>query len=135
MAAAASGPQEPVDPDLDEVGGGAVHLRASSIMLVWLGGTLGTGSRYLLTSVFPRPHQLPLAIFMINIVGAFLLGALIERLAIGGPDRGARAAGSDSWPAPDSSAGSPPTAPWRWIRSACCTRAGLLQAWPTRSAP
>ena len=90
MEAAADGPQESVDPDLDEVGGGPMHLRASSIALVWLGGTLGTGSRYLLSDVTPRPFQLPLAIFMINIVGAFLLGALIERLAIGGPDRGAR---------------------------------------------
>ena len=90
MEAAADGPQESVDPDLDEVGGGPMHLRASSIALVWLGGTLGTGSRYLLTSVIPGPPQLPTAIFMINLVGAFLLGVVIERLAIGGPDRGAR---------------------------------------------
>jgi CrcB protein len=90
MEGSASGPQQPVDPDLVEGDGGAVHLRPSSIMLVWLGGTLGTGSRYLLTAVTPRPLQLPLAIFMINVVGAFLLGALIERLAIASPDRGAR---------------------------------------------
>ena len=90
MEAAADGPEESVDPDLDEVGGGPVHLRVSSIALVWLGGTLGTGSRYLLTSVIPGPPQLPTAIFMINLVGAFLLGTLIERLAIGGPDRRAR---------------------------------------------
>ena len=90
MDVATSGLQEPVDPDLDDVGGGAVHLRAGSILLVWLGGTLGTGIRYLITSFVPRPHQLPLAILMINIVGAFLLGALIERLAAGGPDGGAR---------------------------------------------
>ncbi len=90
MDAAADGPGESVDPDLEEVGGGPVHLRVSSIALVWLGGTLGTGSRYLLTSVIPGPQQLPPAIFMINIVGAFLLGTLIERLASSGPDRGAR---------------------------------------------
>jgi CrcB protein len=88
MKAAADGPEESVDPDLDEVGGGPVHLRVSSIALVWLGGTLGTGSRYLLTSVISRPQQLPPAIFMINVGGAFLLGVLIERLASGGPDRG-----------------------------------------------
>ncbi len=90
MEAAADGSEESVDPDLDVVGSGPVHLRVSSIALVWLGGTLGTGSRYLLTSVIPGPPQLPTAIFMINLVGAFLLGALIERLATGGPDRGAR---------------------------------------------
>jgi CrcB protein len=90
MEAAADGPGESVDPDLEEVGGWPMHLRASSIALIWLGGTLGTGSRYLLMSVIPAPQQLPSAIFLINIVGAFLLGALIERLAISGPDRGAR---------------------------------------------
>jgi CrcB protein len=90
METAASGPPVPVDPDLGEIGGGPTHLRASSITLVWIGGTLGAGARFLLTSVIPRPHQLPLAVFMINIVGAFLLGALIERLATVGPDVGAR---------------------------------------------
>ena len=89
MESAADGPQEPVDPDLDEVGGAALHLRATSIMLVWLGGTLGTGSRYLLSSVIPRPNHVPLGTFVINIVGAFLLGVLIERLATGDPDRAA----------------------------------------------
>ena len=89
MESAADGPQEPVDPDLDEVGGAALHLRATSIMLVWLGGTLGTGSRYLLGSVIPRPNHVPLGTFVINIVGAFLLGVLIERLATGDPDRAA----------------------------------------------
>ena len=89
MEGPASG-QEPLDPDLAEVDAGSVYLRPSSIMLVWLGGALGTGSRYLLTALLPRPLQPPPAIFMINIVGAFLLGALIERLAIAGPDSGAR---------------------------------------------
>jgi CrcB protein len=90
MDVATSGPPEPVDPDLDDVGGGDLHLRVGSIMQVWLGGTLGTGIRYLITSSVPRPDQLPLTILMINIVGAFFLGALIERLPVGGPGGGAR---------------------------------------------
>ena len=76
MAAATNDRQDPVDtPTWTRSAAGPAHLRLSSILLVWLGGTLGTGSRYLLTEVLPRPYQLPLAVFMINIVGAFLLGA------------------------------------------------------------
>lgn len=90
VAAATDDRQDSVDPDLDEVAGRAVHLRLSSALLVGLGGTLGTGSRYLLTEVLPHPYQLPLAVFMINVVGAFLLGLLIERLATGKPEQGTR---------------------------------------------
>jgi CrcB protein len=47
---------------------------------VWLGGAGGTAARYLLGSEVAGGSQLPLVIFLINVVGAFLLGVLLERL-------------------------------------------------------
>ena len=48
--------------------------------MVWLGGTLGTAARYLISSKTPLLGHFPLATFMINVCGAFLLGVLLERL-------------------------------------------------------
>ncbi len=56
--------------------------------LVWLGGATGTASRYLISTALPARLDGPTAIFMINIVGAFLLGLVLERLARGGLDAG-----------------------------------------------
>jgi CrcB protein len=76
-----------------------IHLRPSYLGVVWLGGTLGTGCRYLIgrtMSARPAPadrawfDDLPLGTFLINIVGAFVLGILLERLAHAGVDRGRR---------------------------------------------
>jgi len=47
---------------------------------VWLGGAGGTAARYLLGSQVAGGSQLPLTTLMINLVGAFLLGVLLERL-------------------------------------------------------
>ncbi|GAA3755033.1 hypothetical protein GCM10022240_05050 [Microbacterium kribbense] len=69
-----------------------MHLRWSSVGLVFVGGTLGTGARYLISLAVPDPLGMPLPIFVINIVGAFLLGALLTALARSGPDRGIRRA-------------------------------------------
>jgi CrcB protein len=76
-----------------------LHLRVSYLAAVWLGGTLGTGCRYLIgraISARPAPtgrawfDDVPLGTFLINVVGAFVLGVLLERLSHGGADRGRR---------------------------------------------
>lgn len=72
----------PLDPDADSGPG----LRG--IGLVTLGGTVGTLARYLVDALMAAAIRLPLGVFVSNITGAFLLGVLIETLALGGPDRG-----------------------------------------------
>jgi CrcB protein len=76
-----------------------IHLRPSYLAAVWLGGTLGTGCRYLIghalagrsgTTAGAAGGQFPLDTFLINVCGAFLLGLLLERLTHAGPDRGWR---------------------------------------------
>ncbi|PJJ65069.1 fluoride efflux transporter FluC [Compostimonas suwonensis] len=67
-----------------------VHLRWSSIGLVALGGAFGTAAREALSLSIPAIGGVPVAIFGINIVGAFLLGVLLEALVRRGPDEGRR---------------------------------------------
>ena len=58
-----------------------VHLSWTSIGLVAVGGGLGTGLRYLITMLTPKVAGLPIATFGIDVIGAFLLGVLLELLA------------------------------------------------------
>ena len=67
-----------------------VHLHWRSILLVFAGGTLGTAVRYLLTLAVPPAHGVPFTTFVINIVGAFVLGWLLQALALRGRDEGSR---------------------------------------------
>lgn len=67
-----------------------VHLHWRSVLLVFVGGALGTTVRYLISSAVPPVLGLPLATFGINVVGAFVLGWLLEALALRGPDEGRR---------------------------------------------
>lgn len=53
----------------------------ANIGTVAAGGAVGTGSRYLITLFVPRWAGIPLATLGINVVGAFLLGLLLELLA------------------------------------------------------
>ncbi|UEJ83863.1 CrcB family protein [Brachybacterium halotolerans subsp. kimchii] len=69
-----------------------LHLRPSSIALVLIGGTLGTAAREALTLAVPELGGVPIALFAINLAGAFLLGILLEALARSGPDQGVRRA-------------------------------------------
>jgi CrcB protein len=81
------------EPDALPVGGEAeaaedsagrrkpVHLSWASIRLVAVGGMVGTGLRYLITVVTPPWSGVPVATLGINVVGAFLLGVLLELLA------------------------------------------------------
>lgn len=67
-----------------------VHLHWRSVLLVFVGGALGTTVRYLISGAVPPVYGLPLATFGINVVGAFVLGWLLEALALRGPDEGRR---------------------------------------------
>lgn len=67
-----------------------MHLRPAAIALVAVGGVLGTAAREGLSLAIPPVAGVPVAIFGINIVGAFVLGVLLESLLMRGPDEGAR---------------------------------------------
>ena len=58
-----------------------LHLSWSNLAIVALGGAVGTGLRYEITLVVPRWAGVPIATLGINVVGAFLLGLLLELLA------------------------------------------------------
>ena len=66
-----------------------MHLRPRSLALVGLGGALGTAGRYGVTEQVPL-QAVPAGTLLVNVVGAFLLGLLLERLLRGGADTGSR---------------------------------------------
>ena len=80
--------------DSDSLDGGdrsrPVHLRPAYLVLVAVGGTVGTAAREALTLLLPTGNTFPATIFGINVIGAFLLGLLLDALARRGPDEGAR---------------------------------------------
>ena len=85
----------PLDPDLEaaESASGAarpIHLRPAALLLVFVGGTLGTAAREALSLAFPPLDGIPYAIFGINVTGALLLGVLLESLVSRGPNHGGR---------------------------------------------
>ncbi len=63
-----------------------VHLRLSYLGLAFLGGTFGTAAREAVSLGLPAVSDVPWAIFTVNILGAFLLGLLLDALARSGPD-------------------------------------------------
>jgi len=63
-----------------------VYIRPPYLGVVWLGGAGGTTARYLVGSEIAGDVHLPLATFMINVCGAFLLGVLLERLGRSGAE-------------------------------------------------
>lgn len=67
-----------------------VHLRIRYVVLVAIGGAFGTGVREALSLIIPSAGAFPLAIFLINLTGAFALGILLETLLHLGPDEGHR---------------------------------------------
>jgi CrcB protein len=64
------------------------HRQGRLLGLVFLGGAAGTLARWAVGLVVPHGARLPLGTFTVNLVGAFVLGALLEHLAGRGPDRG-----------------------------------------------
>ena len=67
-----------------------VHLHWRSVLLVFVGGAIGTTVRYLLSAAVPTVGGVPLITLVINVTGAFVLGWLLETLALRGPDAGRR---------------------------------------------
>lgn len=67
------------------------HLSPGLLLAVLAGGLLGTPARYGLSVALPtRTGQWPAGTFLVNLLGAFLLGALLEALARAGDDTGLR---------------------------------------------
>ncbi|UIR35118.1 CrcB family protein [Rhodococcus sp. DMF-1] len=65
----------------------ALHLRPAAVTAVAVGGLVGTTARYGLEELFPTaPGAWPVTTFVINVVGALLLGVLLEALTRLGPD-------------------------------------------------
>ncbi|UYP18527.1 CrcB family protein [Rhodococcus sp. Z13] len=65
----------------------ALHLRPSALVAVAVGGLIGTSARYGLGRWFPvGAGGWPVTTFAINVLGALLLGFLLEALIRSGPD-------------------------------------------------
>ena len=56
------------------------HLRPAAIGLVVVGGALGAAGREAVVLAVPDVDGLPVAILLVNVVGAFVLGLLYESL-------------------------------------------------------
>ncbi|OIH93352.1 CrcB family protein [Curtobacterium sp. MCBA15_001] len=67
-----------------------LHHRWHLIGLVALGGAVGTAVRAVLADLAPPVDGLSWTILVINVVGAFCLGLLLESLVRLGPDDGRR---------------------------------------------
>ncbi len=81
----------PADPDVSVTPARPLHLRASALAWVFAGGIVGTALRYVTEGLLPHEGAgWPWATFLINLAGAFVLGALLEGLARLGDDAGWR---------------------------------------------
>lgn len=69
-----------------------IHTHGRYLALVFAGGALGTALREGLGLVIRTTDGWPVGIFLINLGGSFVLGALLEALSRGGPDGGRRRA-------------------------------------------
>jgi CrcB protein len=88
-------PELPLDPDVQDEGRGRqarpLHFRLEALLLVFVGGFVGTIARYGVAVHEPtRTGHWPTGTFVVNVAGAFVLGALLEGLARHGPDSGVR---------------------------------------------
>lgn len=82
--------KSPADAPVDADAASRARPGPRGVALVVVGGAAGTLARYGLDMLIGSAAGLPLGIFVINVTGAFLLGVLIEMLALSGPDRGRR---------------------------------------------
>lgn len=64
------------------------HLRPGHLLLVFLGGAAGTAGREAVNLLVPSLHGFPSATFAVNILGALLLGLLLESLGRPGSSPG-----------------------------------------------
>lgn len=85
-------PNLPLDPDSEQLATSPqpMHARLSHVMVVGVGGFFGTLGRYALSWAIPSSPSWPMALFCINILGAFLLGFLLETLLRKGKDEGGK---------------------------------------------
>lgn len=79
----------PLDPDVEVGRSRPVHQRAGFVLLVALGGVVGTAGREGVALLLPT-SDVPWATVVVNLVGAFVLGALLETLLRRGSDDGPR---------------------------------------------
>ncbi|WP_298443100.1 fluoride efflux transporter FluC [Gordonia sp. (in: high G+C Gram-positive bacteria)] len=69
----------------------ALAGQGPAIGLVFVGGMVGALARYGVELALPAASgAFPWATFTVNIVGAFILGLLLESLVLAGPDTGMR---------------------------------------------
>lgn len=68
----------------------ALHRDPAALSLVFVGGALGTAARYGAETTWPAEGGWPWATFVVNLLGAFVLGLLLEALLRRGPDLGRR---------------------------------------------
>lgn len=67
-----------------------LHRDPRLVLAVAGGGAVGTVARYGLAQALPTGDGVPWATLVANVVGAFLLGLLLEALVRSGPDAGGR---------------------------------------------
>lgn len=77
---------EPKPPDKPPSAVRPHHLHPGLILVVALGGVLGTAGRYGLAALLPAQHGLPVGTAVENVAGALALGMLLELLARGTPE-------------------------------------------------
>ncbi len=88
-----SHPELPLDPDAAQPGVYVwpPHLTPLLQITVFAGGCFGALARYETTLALPSSkNSWPMATFLANLVGAFLLGFLLESLVRRGADKGPR---------------------------------------------
>ncbi|HEX5455978.1 MAG TPA: CrcB family protein [Candidatus Saccharimonadales bacterium] len=88
-----SHPELPLDPDVVQPGRyrWPIHLTPALQLAVFIGGCFGTLARYGVALRLPvQDGAWPAATFAVNMIGAFLLGFLLEALARAGKDKGRR---------------------------------------------
>ena len=64
------------------------RLQPRQLAAVFVGGCAGTMARWAVQQAFGTGSGWPWAVFTVNLVGAFLLGLLLESLLLSAPDRG-----------------------------------------------
>ncbi|MGX1751002.1 fluoride efflux transporter FluC [Glutamicibacter protophormiae] len=79
-------------PDPENTVRRRAHLRPGHLLLVFLGGAAGTAGREAVNLLLPSHQGFPTATFAVNILGALLLGLLLESLGRfgGSPGRARR---------------------------------------------